>query len=167
MGKLLAKRLGKGDSRINDTVTQISVRSNRITHHCVTSPNATSPPMSSTRHSNPERGVKVEDTPHNQNTFDSIISDDVPPRKRARSRSIISGAATAMHTSSGRVKEEVGGTSPTLIFNDISRYFQAHWTLVLHVRHRHTPTPNMNGSDTFSRNPICLGSKLLRRTKDW
>ncbi|KAJ7846069.1 hypothetical protein B0H14DRAFT_2584357 [Mycena olivaceomarginata] len=62
--------------------------------------------MSSTRHTNPDRGVKVKETPHNENKSNSIISDKIPPRKRARSRSIVSGAATVTHASSGLVKEE-------------------------------------------------------------
>ncbi|KAJ7819240.1 hypothetical protein B0H13DRAFT_2453444 [Mycena leptocephala] len=65
--------------------------------------------MSLTRHTSPDHIFKLEETQHNENTHNSIISDNVPPRKRARSHSIESRApqaAAVLHTSFGHVKEE-------------------------------------------------------------
>ncbi|KAJ7671053.1 hypothetical protein B0H14DRAFT_3909428 [Mycena olivaceomarginata] len=62
--------------------------------------------MSSTRDTNPDHRVKAEDIPPNENTRKTVISGEVVPRKRARLRSITNEAATAKHTSAGRVKEE-------------------------------------------------------------
>jgi hypothetical protein len=62
--------------------------------------------MSSTRDTNPDHHVKAENTPPNENTRKPVFSSEVVPRKRARLRSITNEAATAKHTSAGRVKEE-------------------------------------------------------------
>ena len=111
MRKLQTKRREKCESRINDTVTQSAMRSNcGPTCHDVTTPNASSStsPMASTRRTDPNREVKVEEDPHIQFTRDSGISDKIPLQERTHSRSFMNAAPTAVP---GSVKEEqVPGT---------------------------------------------------------